>query len=182
MPANCRRKVKRKYPRWEDAYRADKRKIAKAIKDAGLSNQKAAHIKQALKKIKADFGSLSLESLKHAGDTEAEGYLMSLPGLGKKAARCIMLYSLGRDVLPVDTHTQRVAERLGLIGKVDNKKAHDLLDRKVPKRLSYIFHVGCVVHGRTICLHNKPKCGECFMSKYCKYSYRKTNSGIAPAN
>ena len=159
---------KRTYPRWEDVYRADKRKIAKTIKDAGLSNQKAAHIKQALKKIKDDFGSLSLKSLKHAGDTEAEEYLMSLPGLGKKAARCIMLYSLGRDILPVDTHTQRVAERLGFISRVDNKKAHDLLDRKVPKKLSYIFHVGCVVHGRTICLHHKPKCGECFMSEYCK--------------
>lgn len=168
---------KRQYPRWEDVCNTSKKKISEAIKDAGLSNQKATHIKEALRKIKRDFGIFSLKSLRRYDDAEAERYLVSLPRLGKKAARCIMLYSLGRDILPVDTHTQRVAERLGFIGKVDNKKAHDILDKKVPKKFSYVFHVGCVVHGRTICLHTGPKCGGCFISKYCRYFKRRHRTG-----
>lgn len=164
---------KRKFPTWEAAYRAPARKISAAIKKAGLSNQKAAHIKAALKIIKNDFGKFSLKPLSTYSDEDMEDYLLQLPGLGLKAARCIMMYSFDRDVLPVDTHTQRVSKRLGLIRETDNKKAHRLLDKIIPDGQRYVYHVGCVVHGRTICLDKKPECSKCGLLKVC--SFGKTN-------
>jgi endonuclease III len=168
------RHFKNRYPKWEDVYKARAVDIARVIKDAGLSNQKAAHIKSALRKIRKDFGALSLKDLNRLNDSDVQNYLLTLPGLGLKAARCIMMYSLGCNVLPVDTHTQRVSERLGLIKNVDNKKAHQLLDRIIPQEQCYVYHVGCVMHGRRICLYNRPKCVECFVKGYCDY-YKEIN-------
>ena len=94
---------------------------------------------------------------------------MTLSGLGLKAARCIMLYSFRRDTLPVDTHTQRISERLGLINRVNSAQSHESLDKIIPADSRYVYHVGCVVHGRKICLHKKQDCKNCILSKYCKY-------------
>ena len=70
------------------------REIAKALFNAGLSNQKAVNLKAILHKLKADFGNVSLSSLKGYNDREMEEYLCSLPGIGKKSARCIMSASV----------------------------------------------------------------------------------------
>ncbi|NTV45062.1 MAG: endonuclease III [Chlorobiales bacterium] len=161
---------KRKFPTWGLADKAPAKKIGATIKKAGLSNQKAAHIKAALKIIKKDFGKFSLQPLSGYKDGDMEQYLLELPGLGLKAARCIMMYSFDRDVLPVDTHTQRVSKRLGLIREVDNKKAHRLLDKIIPVGQRYVYHVGCVVHGRTICLDKTPRCSDCGLSKICSFA------------
>ena len=48
-------------------------------------------------------------------DEDAEAYLVSLPGVGIKTAKCVLMYSLRRAVLPVDTHVARVSRRLGLL-------------------------------------------------------------------
>ena len=160
---------KRAYPTYEKANRARVKSIAKVIKEAGLSNQRAKYIKKTLKIIKQDFGEFSLRKLKKYDDAKLEKYLMTLPGLGLKAARCIMLYSFSRDTLPVDTHTQRISERLGLINKTSSAQSHELLDKIIPADSRYVYHAGCVVHGRKICLHNKQDCKNCILSKYCKY-------------
>lgn len=65
------------------------------IKDAGLSRQKAPRIKANLRKIKRDFGNISLDQLRRRPDAEVEQYLTSLPGVGVKTAKCVMMYSLG---------------------------------------------------------------------------------------
>ena len=61
------------------------------------------------------FGRPTLAPLKRLSDMEVEGVLLSLPGVGVKVARCVLLYSLRRDVFPVDTHCWRVTCRLGWV-------------------------------------------------------------------
>src|SRR5438105_7738414 len=89
--------------------------LAVLIKDAGLSKQKAAWISAILRRLEADFGSMTLDPLRAMTDEEAETYLQSLPGVGPKTAKCVLMYALGRMTLPVDTHLDRLAVRLGLV-------------------------------------------------------------------
>lgn len=162
---------KKTYPRWEDTYRSSVRKIEKTIYNAGLASQKAKNLKAILSKIQKDFGFVTLSPLKALGDSEIEHYLCSLPGIGKKSARCIMLYSFDRQVFPVDAHCFRIVKRLGWIRKDlnNNEKNADIIQEFIPSALRYSLHVNMVAHGRAICGERYPKCSICPIRKYCKY-------------
>ena len=54
---------------------------------------------------------------------------LSLPGVGRKTAACVLLFSYGLHDVPVDTHVHRVGVRLGLFGEKDPLEAHDELNR-----------------------------------------------------
>ena len=82
--------------------------IARPIASGGLSNQKAKAIRSLLDIIVAQFGEPTLKPLRAMGDKVAEDFLLSLPGVGKKTARCVLMYSLGRQVFPVNTHCCRL--------------------------------------------------------------------------
>lgn len=70
--------------------------IARPIVSGGLSNQKAKTIRNLFDIIVAKFGEPTLKPLRKMNDEEAEAFLLSLPGVGKKVARCVLMYSLGR--------------------------------------------------------------------------------------
>jgi endonuclease III len=90
-----------------------------------------------------------------------------LPGVGKKSADCIMMYSLGMDVLPVDIHVSRISQRLGLVKKTNNERIQQELELIIPARKRLRYHVNCVQHGRAVCRGQYPKCGICCLSTVC---------------
>jgi endonuclease-3 len=146
--------------------------IVRPIASGGLSNQKANAIRSLLDIIVARFGEPSLKSLRAMGDEEAEDFLLSLPGVGKKTARCVLMYSLGRQVFPVDTHCWRIAKRLGWI-RPTQKDQHcaprdmDRLQSKIPPELRHSLHVNMISLGREICTPSVPRCDECPISAWC---------------
>ena len=80
----------------------------------------------------------------------------------------MLLFSLGKPVLPVDTHINRVAKRLGLINsRVSAEKAHEVLGDMVPPRYVYQFHIHMIEHGRRVCKAQRPRCRECVLLKVC---------------
>lgn len=137
------------------------------IKDAGLSGQKAPRIRAILSTLKQDFGSISLDHLTELDDNSAQEYLLSLPGVGTKTAKCVLMYSLGRSALPVDTHVWRVSRRLGLTDEDSPGRIHEALEDVVPPDLRYSFHVNSVAHGRQTCLALHPRCGSCVLKRMC---------------
>ncbi len=158
------------YPTWRMLLDAPEAEIASVIADGGFSRQKAAWIKRSLQIIEERSGSLSLDFLDDLDDREAELFLCSLPGINIKSAKCVLMYSLERDVLPVDTHVRRVSERLGLLqAGVGSKRAHEQLEAAVPPRWRFAYHVGAVVHGRQVCTTGRPRCGECVLRGSCDY-------------
>lgn len=164
--------LKHAFPTWESVLNADLRKLKEAIRTGGLSNQKAPRIKAILQSIWQATGQLNLDFLKNLPDSAVEEYLDSLPGIGKKAARCVMAYSLGREAFPVDTHTFRVCRRLGfIVPDVSAKRAMDILQDMIPKGLRYDLHVNMVIHGRIVCTSQGPKCPSCVLNNICA-SYR----------
>jgi len=163
--------LKASFDSWEAVASAPAEHIAQVIKSGGLSQIKSVRIKQALEQIEKEQGRISLDSLKAKTMAEAEDYLMRLPGVGHKTARCVLLFSLGKPSLPVDTHVFRVAKRLGLIdSKTSIEKAHSLLQEQIPPSQVYQFHVHMIEHGRRICHARQPRCDRCILSDICPSS------------
>jgi endonuclease-3 len=163
--------LKASFGSWEAVAIAPAEHIAQVIKSGGLSQIKAVRIKQVLGQIENEQGHISLDSLKSMNMSEAEDHLIRLPGVGLKTARCVLLFSLGKPSLPVDTHVFRVAKRLGLIdSKISVEKAHSLLQKQVPPSKVYQFHVHMIEHGRRICHARQPHCNKCILIGICPSS------------
>jgi endonuclease-3 len=163
--------LKTSFASWEAVASAPVEHIARVIQSGGLHRIKAARIKQVLEQIEKEQGFISLDSLKSMSMAEAEDYLMRLPGVGRKTARCVLLFSLGKPSLPVDTHIFRVAKRLGLIdSRAPIEKAPSLLQEQIPPSKVYQFHIYMIEHGRRICHARQPCCNRCILSNICPSS------------
>lgn len=169
---NSFRALKETFPTCHGIAVADAESIARSIVRGGLSNQKAKAIRNLLDAVVERFGEPSLEPLRSMGTDEAEDFLVSLSGVGKKIARCVLMYSLGRKVFPVDTHCWRIARRLGWV-RPTQKDGHcaprdmDRLQSKIPQELRYSLHVNMVSLGREICTVIAPKCETCPVVDWC---------------
>mgnify|MGYP001767007819 CR=1 FL=1 len=158
---------------WDKVAQADVDKISEAIAGGGLNRVKAPRIRAILQHVEKEQGSLDLGFLKDMSLDEARSWLESLPGVGPKTAACVLLFSLGRPALPVDTHVYRVSRRLGLIGaRVSPTDAHRILGKMVAPDEVYEFHMNMVRHGRKLCRARNPLCGGCLLSKGCVYGKR----------
>ena len=159
------------FPRWDDADRAPVNEIADVLRAGGLHQQKARAIKRLLRAVRGEFGELSLAALREMDDAAAERVLTKLPGLSWKGARCVLLYSLQRDVLPVDGNTFRILRRAGVIpgsAAYRRKSLHDGLQAAVPVDRRRPFHVNLVVHGQRTCLPASPRCESCSALHACR--------------
>ncbi|MCX5999755.1 MAG: endonuclease III [Chloroflexi bacterium] len=159
---------------WEAVAEADVGDIASVIRSGGLAETKARRIKLILQEIRSRRGTLDIGFLGELPLSEARSWLMRLPGVGPKTASCVLLFSLGRPALPVDTHVFRVARRLGLIDSgVSVGRAHDILERIVRQDDVYPFHMSLVEHGRRVCKAQRPRCHFCVLEGYCPSSATK---------
>jgi len=166
------RTLKREFSSHEKLLEAPIAKMTAIFASAGLQNQKALMIKQILISIMQNFGKPTLNPLKKMTDEECEAFLTGLHGVGKKVARCVMMYALGRQVFPVDTNCWRVSCRLGWINwtcKNKNLTAKDMdsLQSRIPPQLRFSLHVNMVSHGRSVCTLQNPNCHKCVISHYC---------------
>lgn len=142
--------------------------LAQVLEGGGMGQVKAERLRGQLLGIRARFGRTSLAPLRRMEDAEIEGFLRSLPGVGPKVARCVMLYSLDREVFPVDSNCRRVLSRVGLLPpQVHVKAGHDFLQQLVPKHLRRSLHVNLVHHGRAICVPGNPRCEVCPIVDLC---------------
>ena len=170
--------LRRRFDDWDAVRRAPSARIARAIRQAGLSNQKAPRIRAILQKIYDERGKLSLGFLQYMQTPQALEYLRRLPGVGPKTAACVLLFACRKPVLPVDTHVHRVSRRLGLIGpKTDAAKAHDELARLVPAGRVLDFHVQLIRHGRSRCSARRPGCEDCPLLDLCCEGPKRLQAG-----
>jgi endonuclease III len=159
------------FPQWADANRASVDEIADVLRAGGLHRQKANTIKRLLGAVRIGFGEFSLDALRELGDADAERLLTRLPGLSWKGARCVLLYSLQRDVFPVDGNTFRILRRAGVIpgsAVYRRRSLHDALQAAVPAERRRQFHVNLVVHGQRACLPATPRCETCPVLTACE--------------
>lgn len=163
------RRLKETYRTWDRVLASPIRRLRLILTPAGLSHVKARQLWRALRKIKTDFGTCNLRALRREREETIHGYLTSLPGVSDKVAKCVMMYTMGAQVLPVDTHVHRVATRLGWTSRKRADQCHPELESIVPPKWRHAFHVGCVLHGRRLCRPQRPLCQDCFLTSYCEY-------------
>jgi endonuclease III len=142
--------------------------ILAVLASGGMAQVKLGRLRWQIADVIEAFGEATLEPLRAASDEDAERFLTSLTGVGPKAARCVLMYSLGRQVFPVDSHCLRVISRLGFVpAGLDRKAAHDVVQALVPPIIRHTLHVNLVHHGRAICRAANPDCGSCSLLDLC---------------
>lgn len=158
------------FPRWQDLVAAPLSAVENVLRAGGLHRQKARIIKRLLGAAREQMGELSLEALRDMPDTNAERLLTRLPGLSWKGARCVLLYSLHRQVFPVDGNTFRILRRAGVLphsAVYRRRSLHDGIQEAVDPARRRCFHVNLVIHGQRVCLPRAPNCPECQARAVC---------------
>ena len=167
------------FPTWEEVMLADTAEVVAAIRSGGLANRKAPRIQAIIREIIARRGDGDLTFLKDVPLDEAKAWLTSLHGVGPKTAACVLLFSLGRPAMPVDTHVHRVSLRLGLVPPgTTPERTQGVLEALIgrdPDRI-YTVHVEMIAHGRRVCRARRPLCGICPLREHCDYDARLRSS------
>lgn len=157
-------------PNWAAIEAADLAELTEVIRPGGLANQKAPRIQTALRAISGGTGVYSLEFLRHGPPLKARDWLAQIPGIGKKTASVVLLFSFGMPLMPVDRHVFRVSQRIGLIpAKCDPDKAHDYFLAMLEPDQAYEMHVSLITHGRRMCHAQRPECADCPLASRCRF-------------
>jgi endonuclease-3 len=162
--------MRERFPDWEAIRDAPVDELEEAIRPGGISRVKSARIKSILRAITetAPGRELSLDWLPDLSVPEAQRYLTSLPGVGRKTAACVLLFALGMRDVPVDTHVSRVGTRLGLFrAGAPFEELHDTMLEITPPGQELEFHVNLLRHGRRTCHARRPNCPECALRRMC---------------
>jgi endonuclease-3 len=167
--------LRERFPAWEEVRDAPVEEVEEAIRPGGLSKQKAPRIQEILARLgdppNADW-------LEHAPREEAMAFLTGLPGVGRKTAACVQIFTWGIPEIPVDVHVYRVGERLGLFRPgASFEEAHDEMLAIVDPQDAYELHMNLIRHGREVC-RPKPRCTECSLRRMCPW-YREHRSLVS---
>ena len=163
-------RLRDRFDSWPAVREAPEEEVVEAIRPGGLAVTKAPRIQAILRALGDD----DLSRLAEEPLERARAELCELPGVGRKTAACVLLFSFGRHDVPVDTHVHRVGTRLGLFrpgGPLD--EAHDEMLRLSRDLDPYEAHVSLIRHGRRICHARAPRCGECPLRRMCPYARGK---------
>lgn len=162
--------LRRRFPTWDAVEDAPLAELEAAIASGGLARQKAPRIQAALHAIRAERGDHSLAFLAGADPLAARDWLTRIPGIGKKTASVVLLFSYGMPLMPVDTHVHRVTRRIGLVSpEASPDEAHERLMSEIPPGLIYEAHVNLITHGRKTCHARNPACFRCAVRARCRY-------------
>ncbi len=168
------RRLRHRFPAWEEVLAASPAEVAEALRPGGLAVQKASRIQSILRAIQKERGELDLGFLSGMPTDWVFDYLVSFPGVGPKTAACVLVFSLDRPRFPVDTHVARVLSRLGLVKDGTSPiRIQEQMEDLVPDDLKLELHVNLIEHGRQTCLARSPRCESCPLSARCPTARHK---------
>lgn len=162
--------LRERFSDWVAVRDAPVDEIEAAIRPGGISKVKSVRIKAILEAISdtSPDGDLSLDWLPRCSVEEAQRYLTSLPGVGRKTAACVLLFASGMRDVPVDTHVSRVSVRLGLLRpRAPFEEQHDVMLAFTPPGQELELHLNLLRHGRRTCHARRPACGDCALERMC---------------
>lgn len=147
-------------PSPDKIYSLEHKELEAMIKSCGLYKTKAKNIR----------ASCEILHEVYAGEVpKSIDALVNLPGVGRKTANVLVSNAYGVPAIAVDTHVNRVSNRIGLADSSDVKKVELRLMEIIPKNLWTKMHHVLIFHGRRMCKARKPDCSSCFVSADCIY-------------
>lgn len=141
-------------------------KLEKIIFSSGYYHNKAKTIKHISNELIDRFNS-------QVPDTRES--LMSIKGIGPKTANIVLAFSFNKPVIPVDTHVNRIPNRIGWIKTKNPEQSEIALMEIIPKEYWADFNGIFVLFGKTVCLPVSPLCSTCPIRDYCKKIGVKTS-------
>lgn len=166
--------LRKKFPAWKDVADSSVAQIRPAIRIGGMSNQKAPRIQKVLRAVWDRHGAYDLEALRRKSNDAIMRELTALDGVGAKTAACVLVFSLGRDVFPVDTHIHRICNRLSLVEHCPTpEKTFEAMRTLIPKGKAYSFHTNLIRFGRKVCRSASPACDQCPLFAECRYPAKR---------
>lgn len=155
----------KKYPTIRDFANANQAELAQDVHSTGFFNNKSRSVIGAANRVLADFGGKVPRTMEE---------MLTIPGVARKTANVVLgsAYGIASGVV-VDTHVQRVAQRLGLTKNTDPVKIERDLMKIVPEDHWILFSHQLIHHGRALCVARKPRCAGCPLDSLC-YAKDKT--------
>ena len=155
----------KKYPTIRDFAAVSQEELAEDIHSTGFFNNKARSVIGAAKKILADYGGRVPRTIEE---------MLTIPGAARKTANVVLgtAYGVASGIV-VDTHVQRIAQRLDLTKNTDPVKIEQDLLKIIPQKKWILFSHQVILHGRALCVARKPRCAECPLDPIC-YAKDKT--------
>jgi len=135
------------------------KKLEKIIFSSGYYHNKAKTIRHISQELIDRFNS-------QVPDTRET--LMSIKGIGPKTANIVLAFCFNKPVIPVDTHVNRIPNRIGWIKTKTPEQSEIALMETIPKEYWADFNGIFVLFGKTICLPVSPLCSTCPIRDYCK--------------
>lgn len=158
-------RLRERFAAWEAVRDAPLAEVEEAIRPGGISKVKSARIQAILRAIGDP---LELDWLRDGPVPQSQAYLCALPGVGRKTAACVLLFSFGLRDVPVDTHVSRVGTRLGVLRpKAPFDELHDAMLALTPPGAELELHINLLRHGRRTCHAQRPVCGACALARMC---------------
>jgi len=154
----------KRYKKPEDFLRLNVEQIERLIYPVGFYRTKARNLKKLSETLIKNYRG------KVPGTIEE---LTKLPGVGRKTANCVLVYSFKKQAIPVDVHVHRISNRIGLVKTKTPEETEQALMKTVDKRYWNKVNETFVIYGQTVCLPINPKCSECKIRKYCDYGSKK---------
>lgn len=173
--------LREKFKSWKEVSKLSSGQIQDEIKVAGLSKQKAASIKQLLTYLEKKNKKINLDFIYTLSDDEIIIELTTINGIGVKTASCVLLFSLNRNICPVDTHVHRTLNRIGIVNTSSPEKTFYAIKDNLPDGIAHQFHTNLLRLGREICRPANPKCSLCPLLKICNYK-EKILKETTPSN
>lgn len=149
-----------KYPTPEKLAAADLEELKQIVKPTGFFNNKAKNISNCSKMLVEKYNG------KVPSQLDA---LVKLPGVGRKTANVVLGAAFGVAGIVVDTHMERVSQRLGLTAEQNPEAVERDLMEQVDREDWIDFSILMVLHGRYTCKARKPLCPDCTLNDFCNW-------------
>lgn len=158
-----------KYPDAKALAKAEPLEIEPILSTIGMFRQKSKNIVGLARQLVAHYDG-------EVPRTLAE--LVLLPGVGRKTANVVLGVAFGQpEGVVVDTHVQRISQRLGWTKNNEPEKIEQDLCKLLPPedwdRTSHIL----IFHGRRICFARKPACADCKINDTCPSAFKAEHVG-----
>jgi endonuclease III len=163
-------RLRERFETWDAVRDAPVPEVEEAIRPGGISKVKSQRIHDILMAIEGAnrVDGLGLGWMRDVPVGESRDFLTALPGVGRKTAACVLLFSYGLRDVPVDTHVSRVGMRLHLLRPgAPFEELHDEMLALTPPGAELELHVNLLRHGRRTCHAQRPACGACAMRRQC---------------
>ena len=160
-----------------DVLKTTEEELAKQVSSVNYYKMKAKHIRESAQKLIELARNKAIRLTKNEKEClneygyylpESLEWLIELPWVWEKTAKVILYVRYKHDLIAVDTHVHRVANRLWIVNTDEPLETSKEIEKAIPKKWKRIAHHSLILFWRYYCTAKKPQCENCVLKEFCK--------------